>query len=66
LSPFGLSYFILFVLYFFLELVALGLQLHFAGAVPVFFFPLTTPSSPNAVLALDLSLELPSFGLGFY
>jgi hypothetical protein len=46
----------------FLVLVALRLDLHPAWTVPEFFLPLAVPTRTDAILALDLPLELPALG----
>jgi hypothetical protein len=50
----------------FLVLVARRLNLHLAWTVPEFLLPLALPASPDAILVLDLTLELPALGFALH
>src|SRR5918996_4913014 len=51
---------------FFLVLIARRLALHLAWTVPEFLLPRALPMSPDAILALNLPLELPALRLDLH
>ena len=53
-------------LHLFLVRVARRLDFHLAWTIPEFLRPFAVPTSPDAILARDLPLELPALGFAFH